>query len=130
MIFSASPHLAPREHCTGCGACASGCPKAAITMERDREGFAYPVIDGAACVRCGHCTAVCPVLRERPQSSMPAVFAAWNRNDEIRRDSTSGGVFTLLLIKVAVVRTELPVPEETAAKPAGFFAKLRRWLKG
>ena len=27
---------------------------------------------------------------------MPAVFAAWNRNDEIRRDSTSGGVFTLL----------------------------------
>ena len=30
------------------------------------------------------------------QSSMPAVFAAWNRNDEIRRDSTSGGVFTLL----------------------------------
>ena len=65
-------------------------------MERDREGFAYPVIDGAACVRCGHCTAVCPVLRERPQSSMPAVFAAWNRNDEIRRDSTSGGVFTLL----------------------------------
>ncbi|MFR3922194.1 MAG: NADH-quinone oxidoreductase subunit I [Dysosmobacter welbionis] len=47
-------------HCTGCTACASGCPKAAITMERDREGFAYPVIDGAACVRCGHCTAVCP----------------------------------------------------------------------
>ena len=29
-----------------------------------------------------------------------------------------------------LVRTELPVPEETAAKPAGFFAKLRRWLKG
>ena len=90
------PHLADHTHCTGCTACASGCPKDAITMERDREGFAYPVIDGAACVRCGHCTAVCPVLRERPQSSMPAVFAAWNRNDEIRRDSTSGGVFTLL----------------------------------
>ena len=29
-----------------------------------------------------------------------------------------------------LVRTELPVPEETAAKPTGFFAKLRRWLKG
>ena len=28
-----------------------------------------------------------------------------------------------------LVRTELPVPEETAAKPACFFAKLRRWLK-
>ena len=93
---SFAPKLAERSRCTGCTACAAGCPKDAITMERDREGFAYPVIDGAACVRCGHCTAVCPVLRERPQSSMPAVFAAWNRNDEIRRDSTSGGVFTLL----------------------------------
>ena len=48
--------LPDRGRCTGCGACASGCPKDAITMERDREGFAYPVIDGAACVRCGHCT--------------------------------------------------------------------------
>ena len=47
------PHLADHTHCTGCTACASGCPKDAITMERDREGFAYPVIDGAACVRCG-----------------------------------------------------------------------------
>ena len=27
---------------------------------------------------------------------MPAVFAAWNKNDDIRKDSTSGGVFTLL----------------------------------
>ena len=61
------PHLADHTHCTGCTACANGCPKDAITMERDREGFAYPVIDGAACVRCGHCTAVRPVLPwERP----------------------------------------------------------------
>ena len=90
------PKLADRTRCTGCTACASGCPKDAITMERDREGFAYPVIDSEACVRCGHCTAVCPILRERPQAPMPAVFAAWNKNDAIRKDSTSGGVFTLL----------------------------------
>ena len=90
------PKLADRTRCTGCTACASGCPKDAITMVRDREGFAYPVIDGEACVRCGHCTAICPILRQRPQGPMPAVFAAWNKNDAIRKDSTSGGVFTLL----------------------------------
>ena len=30
------PHLADHTHCTGRTACASGCPKDAITMERDR----------------------------------------------------------------------------------------------
>ena len=34
-----APILAERGRCTGCGACASGCPKDAISMERDKEGF-------------------------------------------------------------------------------------------
>ena len=67
-------------------------------MERDREGFAYPKIDPEACVRCGRCTAVCPALTPgaRRQDALPAAFAAWNKNGEIRRDSTSGGVFSAL----------------------------------
>ena len=90
------PVLADHGTCTGCTACASGCPKDAIAMERDKEGFAYPVIDPGKCVRCGHCTAVCPVLHERNSMHLPAAFAAWNRDDQIRKDSTSGGVFTAL----------------------------------
>ena len=90
------PRLADRGRCTGCTACASGCPRDAITMERDREGFLYPVVDGEKCVRCGHCTQVCPLLREREPKPLPAVFAAWNRDEGIRRDSTSGGVFSVL----------------------------------
>ena len=65
-------------------------------MVRDREGFLYPHIDPDACVRCGHCTAVCPVLREREPGPLPAVYAAWNKDDTIRKDSTSGGIFSLL----------------------------------
>lgn len=90
------PQLAARNRCTGCGACASGCPKDAITMTRDKEGFSYPVIAPETCVRCGHCTAVCPLLRQRELKPLPAAFAAWNRDDQIRKDSTSGGVFTAL----------------------------------
>ena len=90
------PVLAEHGTCTGCTACASGCPKDAITMERDKEGFPYPVIDPDKCVRCGHCTAVCPMLHERNAMHLPAAFAAWNRDDQIRKDSTSGGVFTAL----------------------------------
>ena len=90
------PVLAPHSSCTGCGACVSGCPKDAIVMERDKEGFLYPAIRTEKCVRCGHCTAVCPLLHEREPKPMPAVFAAWNKDDKIRKDSTSGGVFTVL----------------------------------
>lgn len=91
------PKLAAPSDCTGCTACASGCPKGAISMERDREGFLHPKIHAEICVRCGRCTAICPALKERKSTdSMPAVYAAWNKDDVVRRDSTSGGVFSLL----------------------------------
>ena len=48
--------LPERGSCTGCGACASGCPKGAIHMLPDREGFLYPTVTDA-CIQCGHCAA-------------------------------------------------------------------------
>lgn len=90
------PVLADLSHCTGCTACQNICPKNAISMVRDREGFAFPKVDPAACVKCGRCTAVCPALTERGSKALPAVFAAWNKDGEVRRDSTSGGVFSAL----------------------------------
>ena len=54
-----APVLAERSRCTGCGACAAGCPKNAITMVSDREGFFYPVV-GDSCVQCGQCESNCP----------------------------------------------------------------------
>ena len=90
------PHLADRLHCTGCAACRNGCPKDAISMAPDKEGFSYPVVDPHLCIRCGHCTAICPALHQRQPGPLPAVFAAWNKNDGIRKDSTSGGVFSVL----------------------------------
>ncbi len=90
------PRLASRTGCSGCSACAAVCPRDAISMPRDREGFARPAVDLAKCVRCNRCTAVCPILHPREKTPPPAAFAAWNRDDAVRRDSTSGGVFTTL----------------------------------
>jgi coenzyme F420-reducing hydrogenase beta subunit len=93
---SAGPVLADHTRCTGCSACAAVCPKDAIAMRRDKEGFAYPAADPDRCVHCGRCTAVCPILNPKERSGVPAVFAAWNKDDAIRKDSTSGGVFSLV----------------------------------
>ena len=87
-----TPQLAARERCTGCGACSNGCPKGAIRMVPDREGFLYPeVTDG--CVQCGHCAHVCPVMKQREHRTDPAVFAVWNQDAAVRQGSTCGGAF-------------------------------------
>ena len=65
-------------------------------MVRDKEGFAFPAVDPEKCVHCGACTAVCPMLHPREVRPLPAAFAAWNRNADVRRDSTSGGAFSAL----------------------------------
>ncbi len=87
------------DRCTGCGACANGCPKGAIHMTADSEGFLTPVI-GEGCIQCGHCAHVCPALKHREERSAPAVFAAWAEDDSLRRLSTNGGVFAALATQV------------------------------
>lgn len=51
--------------CCGCGACYSICPKTAISMEQDEEGFLYPQINEKKCVRCRKCLNVCPLEKEK-----------------------------------------------------------------
>ena len=61
-------------------------------MEADREGFLYPqVTDG--CVQCGHCTHICPVLKQREPRTEPACFAVWSGDSQLRCQSTGGGAF-------------------------------------
>lgn len=85
------------KHCTGCTACANSCPVSAIIMKPDSEGFLQPKVNHENCIRCGLCESVCSIAT--PQKSKcrdPEVYASWNLNEEIRKQSTSGGVFTAL----------------------------------
>ena len=85
-----------KAECCGCGACAQRCPKQCITMQSDKEGFAYPVVDTKQCTNCGLCEKACPVINQQPQSQPIATYAATNRNETVREQSSSGGIFTLL----------------------------------
>ena len=45
-----------KDSCCGCGNCAISCPKNAVRMDLDREGFEYPTVDEKLCINCGKCT--------------------------------------------------------------------------
>ena len=83
--------------CCGCTACYSACPKNAIRMVRDNEGFLYPEVDREKCVNCGMCKKVCPILNKAKLNEFkPKAYLFQNSNEEIRKDSTSGGIFTAI----------------------------------
>ena len=86
-----------KAQCCGCSACAQVCPKQCIAMEADTEGFLYPRIDEGKCVNCGLCEKTCPILNAKPETDgEPQAYAAYNKNDEQRLNSSSGGLFALL----------------------------------
>lgn len=92
-----------REKCCGCGVCALQCPSRAIVMREDNLGFPYPTIDCDKCTQCGRCRKVCPGVRRlkrKPESFVLNLFAAKSKNNFLRSQSSSGGVFSELAIKV------------------------------
>lgn len=89
-----------REYCCGCASCMNACAANAIKMVQDEEGFFVPSIDERKCVHCTRCVKACPVIH-MPTANMdkPECLAAM-ADDAIRRDSSSGGIFTLLAEEV------------------------------
>lgn len=97
------PSLAEANLCAGCSACASICPKQCIKMKADPNGFKYPaLIHPASCIECGMCERACPVLNERIKANddPPCAYAAFSKDERIRRDSSSGGIFTEIAKRV------------------------------
>ncbi len=88
------------EDCCGCASCVQICPKKCISFNEDDQGFRYPLADVSLCIDCGRCETVCPMLQSRTVRFPQFVYAAKNRDEDIRRVSSSGGIFTLLAERV------------------------------
>lgn len=99
-----------KKDCCGCTACKSICPVQSINMIADEEGFLYPDINHEQCIGCGLCKRICAFQNENftdDSCTLPEVYAAKHKDNEVRKKSSSGGAFTAIsdhiLIKNGVV---------------------------
>lgn len=90
-----------KEKCSGCTACYAICPRGAILMAEDKEGFLYPKIDADQCIRCNKCLKVCPFKNSAGdtmgiQDIETEVYAARLKNKKELAKSSSGGVYSII----------------------------------
>lgn len=90
----------PVEKCSSCGACFNVCPRSAISLQLDKEGFYRPIVDKEKCIKCGLCERSCPwkhhVTNPNGAEISPRTIAAYAHDEKIRMQSSSGGLFTIM----------------------------------
>ena len=89
-------NIKSKSQCCGCSACFNICPKDAVEMKEDEYGFRYPVINEEKCINCGLCEQKCPILKGQESNNNPIAFACINKDESIRKKSSSGGIFSLV----------------------------------
>ena len=85
-----------KNECSGCTACMNICPKNAIKMVEDDEGFKYPKIDEEKCIQCGACYKICPNIKKNEKNTIQEAYGVKHKNEKERLTSRSGGVFIAL----------------------------------
>ena len=86
-----------KSKCCGCEACLNSCPKHAISLQMDKKGFLFPIVDSSLCIDCGICDRVCAFVRENQNQRFHSdVYAAVNLDNGLIRESASGGAFSAL----------------------------------
>lgn len=102
--------------CVSCGICKAVCPSECITM-KFKHGQFLPNIQKDKCVNCKKCFDVCPGLginyqalyKNLEQRDIPSdiylghvlsSYIAWSKDETIRKEGSSGGVITQLIINL------------------------------
>lgn len=85
-----------KSDCCGCTACASICPRNAIRMVADDEGFLYPIVDEQKCISCDLCEKVCPEVNKPNIKTNLAGYIVRNKDKDVLFNSSSGGFYTAL----------------------------------
>lgn len=82
-----------KKDCCACTSCLNACPKQAIAMCLDEDGFIYPQIDHELCVGCVVCKTVCAFKNVPVNTDVPiASYAAINKNQSFPENHLTGGI--------------------------------------
>ena len=95
MTTKRYPILAEIKNCTGCLGCVDACHQDALVKTVNEEGHYFYKLDTSKCVGCLLCESICPVVGDKTygdNSLNNPVYAAWSNNEQIRVNSSSGGV--------------------------------------
>lgn len=79
--------------CSGCGGCIKPCPKNAIELKMNKNGFYEANINKQLCVKCGICKKICGFNSETTLfDNKTKVIAARTKKTQILNRTTSGGI--------------------------------------
>lgn len=79
------------QKCSSCGACQNVCPKNAITLKPNENGFIRPTVNKEKCIDCSLCNKVCQIETSIKKYDIRKIYAAW-ANKNMRLNSSSGGI--------------------------------------
>ena len=88
--------------CTSCQMCAVVCPRNAIHIRLNEDGFYRPIVDENNCTDCGLCTKFCYKYDDSVEVTSAedidkiAVYSAQHISNELLKKVTSGGVADVL----------------------------------
>ncbi len=85
-----------KENCTGCYACVNICPKEAIVLKRKNNETNEAVVNISKCINCHLCEQVCPSMNIIEMNKANYCYAAWSKDDEDLKKSSSGGIAAVL----------------------------------
>lgn len=91
--------------CQQCGICKAVCPKQAISFDVLNDGTHKVIVDNEKCIRCKRCVQCCPTNKTESYSDYfkyfpdKQYFLGYNIDNNVRRESSSGGVCKTIIIE-------------------------------
>lgn len=82
------------DNCCGCGACSAVCPKEAITIQKNEDGFEQYFVNQQICIKCGKCKTVCPMtnINSKEVCNSYGLYSVKNKSEQAMNFSSSAGV--------------------------------------